>query len=161
MYRCPLDKARLLREGKDITILGFSYGIVESLKAHSVLELGGINAEVIDGVSAAPLDMETIIKSVKKTGRLVVVDTGHKTGSIGGEVVRQVCEQVFRYLRSAPTVVACADYPQPTSHFISHEYYPDVSDVVNACYVACGKKAKMVREVNENHDVQEKYVGPF
>ena len=160
-YELPLDKARLLRQGEDVTVVGFSYANIDALQAHDLLSTLSVYAEVIDAVSAAPLDIDTIVESVKKTGRLVVADIGHTVGSIGGEVVRQIIEREFKYLKSAPIVIGSKNYPQPTSHYLTQDYYVDKYDIVNACLRSVGypEISKIPREL---HDVPDSsFTGPF
>jgi len=132
-YRLPLNEANLLRKGEDVTIVAFSYGVLESLRAFLLLHEHDIKSEIIDGVSINPLDIDTIINSVKKTGRLVVVDTAHEVMSIGAEIVRQVVEKAFGYLKSPPIVLGSKNYPQPTSQFLIRDYYTDGFDIANTC----------------------------
>lgn len=161
MYEFNLDECNILRKGEDVTVVGFSYANIEALQAHDLLSTLNVSAEVIDAVSAAPLDIDTIVESVKKTGRLVVADIGHTVGSIGGEVVRQVIERAFKYLKAAPIVVGSKNYPQPTSHYLTQDYYADKYDIVNACLRSVGYPdiSKIPREF---HDVPDSsFTGPF
>lgn len=160
-YHVQLNEAKLLRKGNDVTVVGFSYANVEAIQAYDLLATLNVSAEVIDAVSATPLDIDFIVESIKKTGRLVVADIGHTVGSIGGEIVRQVIERAFKYLKSAPIVVGSKNYPQPTSHYLTQDYYVDKYDIVNACLRSIGypKISKVQREF---HDIPDSnFTGPF
>lgn len=162
IYEVPLDEAALLRYGNDVTVVGFSYTTIEALKAHEFLTKNyGISIEVIDTVSAAPLDIAGIVNSVKHTGRLIVADISHTTGSIGGEIVRQVVEEAFHYLKCAPIVLGSEDRPQSTSHLTNKDFYTDTYDIVNTCLAFMGKD-EITKVYPEYHDIPDKsFVGPF
>ncbi len=131
-YPIPLDKARILRVGNDVTLAAFSYMAFESLIAAKALALTGIDVEVIDMRSVRPLDMECVLGSVKKTGRLIVADTAFQTGSIAGEIISQVVEVAFDTLKAAPVRIASPDHPVPTSHFMAADYYPGPQTIADA-----------------------------
>jgi len=131
-YRVPLNRARILHAGDDVTIAAFSYMAVESLLAARALNSFSVDAEVIDMRSVSHLDVDAVAKSVRKTGRLLVADTACKTGGIAGELVSQVVEREFRSLKVAPIRVASPDYPVPTSHFMAEGYYPEPLTIADA-----------------------------
>lgn len=135
VYRVPLGKARVARAGADVTIAAVSYMVVEALQAAEALAQIGIRAEVIDVRSLRPLDRETLVESVRKTGRLIVADTGWKTVGVGAELVAVAAEETFASLKSAPVRLGLLDVPVPTTPALSGFCYPRVSDIVSA---ACG-----------------------
>lgn len=131
-YRVPLGLARVLTEGTDVTIASFSYMTVESLIASKALIASmGIHVEVLDMRSVRPLDIESVLDSVRKTGRLIVADTASRTGSIAGEIISQVVEKAFGILKSSPVRVTSPDYPVPTSHFMAENYYPSALTIAD------------------------------
>lgn len=154
-YTVPLDKAKVVREGTDVTIVATSYAVIDALNAAKTAENHNISAEVIDLRSIAPLDIQTITQSVKKTGRLVISDTSHKTGSIGAEIIRQVLEHCFNDLKHQPILLGSKDYPQPTSHYLTKDFYVSSGDIVNACLRSL-EKAEVDFEIAEQHDVPNK-----
>ncbi|MEK6641434.1 MAG: transketolase C-terminal domain-containing protein [Nitrospirota bacterium] len=124
-YRVPIGDAKLLHEGDAVTVAAFSYMAVEALiAAKALMSTMGIGIDVLDMRSVRPLDLESVIRSVQKTGRLVVADTGFRTGSIAGEVISQVVEHAFGALKAQPVRVASPDHPVPSSPFMAEEYYP-------------------------------------
>ncbi|MCP4701388.1 MAG: alpha-ketoacid dehydrogenase subunit beta [Gammaproteobacteria bacterium] len=129
MYRVPLDKARVVRKGNALTLACFSYMLLEALKAAEKLSDHGIDVEIVDMRSARPLDEKPVVSSVQKTGRLLVLDTGWKTGGIGNEVIVRVMEQAYASLKTAPARIASPDHPVPTSHFLANEYYPGADHI--------------------------------
>ncbi|MEO5362816.1 MAG: thiamine pyrophosphate-dependent enzyme [Magnetococcus sp. DMHC-8] len=124
-YRIALDRARLVRPGTHVTIAAFSFMVLESLKAAQVLAQYGVEVEVIDMRAVQPLDMGPVLDSVRKTGRLLVADTGWTTCGMGAEIVARVVEQAFSCLKKSPVRVALPDHPVPTAPALTHDYYPD------------------------------------
>ncbi len=131
-YIVPFDKANVCREGTDVTILGWLLMLHYSLQAAEQLAGEGIDAEVIDVRSLSPLDMETIGASVQKTGRVVVVEEGPKSGSVSAEIAASITEQFGEYLRCPVRRVASADVPVPFSPILENTYRPDVPRIVEA-----------------------------
>jgi len=170
MYRVPFGKARIVQEGRDITIVTMSNMVMECYRSLSTLENEGINAELIDIRTLAPLDIDTICESVKKTGRLLVVDPDWKTGSFAGEIITQVCEQAFDYLKEKPSRITYPDFYSPTSWMLAKEYYPTFREVTHHVLEVFGKK-KQAQELllalqkqsqNETLDVPDStFTGPF
>lgn len=119
-----LGKGKLLRRGKDVTVIASSYMTIEALKAHETASQYGISADVIDLRSVKPLDEEIILNSVHKTGRLLVCDTGYETLGVASEIVSRVSRKGFSSLRSAPEMVTLPDFPTPTSKSLAERFYP-------------------------------------
>ena len=131
-YTVPLDTAAVCRPGSDVTILGWLLMLHYALEAAQHLEAEGIGAEVIDVRSLSPLDHETIGASVKKTGRVVIVEEGPKTGSVSAEVAAGILERFGEYLRCPIRRVASADVPVPFTPVLENAYRPDVPRIVEA-----------------------------
>lgn len=123
LYRVPLGKANVIREGTDLTIAAVSYMTLEALRAAEILAAHGIEAEVIDVRTLKPLDEGLIIESVCKTGRLIVADTGWKTSGFSAEIVARVAEGAFENLKNPPRRVALPDCPSPTTPALANRYY--------------------------------------
>ena len=132
IYRVPLGQGRLARHGKDVTLAATSYMVMESLRAAEALAHAGVEVEVIDIRTLKPLDTALILESVHKTGRLVVADTGWKTGGVAGEVVSAVTEMAFESLKCSPRRIALPDCPTPTSPALSKHYYPRAVQIASA-----------------------------
>ena len=131
-YTVPLDTAAVCRTGGDVTILGWLLMLHYALDAARQLDAEGISAEVIDVRSLSPLDYETIGASVKKTGRVVIVEEGPKTGSVSAEIAAGILERFGEYLRCPVRRVASADVPVPFTPVLENAYRPDVPRVVQA-----------------------------
>ena len=128
----PLDKAAVCREGADVTILGWLLMLHHSLQAAQQLAEERIRAEVIDVRSLSPIDYETIGASVRKTGRVVIVEEGPKTGSVSAEIAAGIMERFGEYLRCPIHRVASADVPVPFSPVLENAYRPDVPRIIEA-----------------------------
>ena len=131
-YTVPIGPARLARAGRDVTIVAFSYMVLEALEAAEKLAEDGIEAEVIDVRSLRPLDQTLLLASLAKTGRLVVADTGHSTAGMADEIIAIASESAFDWLKAAPRRVCFPECPTPTSPTLSAEFYPRAGHIVAA-----------------------------
>ena len=114
--------AQVVSSGEDITIVAVSITLINALEAKAELKKYGIRPEIIDLRWIRPLDIDLIVQSVKKTGRLLVVDTGWKMFGVAGEVIASVCEQVSGLLRCSPRRITIPDIPCPASAFLEPYY---------------------------------------
>lgn len=133
----PIGKAAVLREGTDVTITAFSFPVKAALDAAEILAEEGISAEVIDLRTLRPLDKETIIESVKKTGRLVSVEEGWPFAGIGSEISAMVMEEAFDYLDAPVLRVAGADVPLPYAANLEKLALPQKENIVEAAKQVC------------------------
>ncbi|KAH9455791.1 hypothetical protein MJO28_005825 [Puccinia striiformis f. sp. tritici] len=127
-FLLPIGKAKVERVGKDVTVVAHSRMVGLSIEAAEALEKAeGVSVEVVNLRSIRPLDIDTIIESIKKTGRLVVVEGGFPMFGVGSEVVAQICEsEAFDYLDAAPERVTGADIPTPYALNLENLAFPDV-----------------------------------
>jgi len=132
-YSVPIGKGIIRKSGSDVTIIGISYTVHESLKAAEILATEGIHAEVVDLRSLKPLDKELIYQSVYKTKRLVVVDGVWKTGGWGAEILALIAESnILKELKSPMMRVSLPDAPAPASKILEQQYYRTANDIVQA-----------------------------
>ncbi len=131
-YVIPLGKAEIVRSGRDVTLVGLGATTHLALDAAEELAPSGIAAEVVDLRSLVPLDRATIISSVRKTGRLVVVDDDYHSFGVTGEIIASVVEAAYGALKSAPIRVAFPDIPIPFSPALEHPALPSVAKIVAA-----------------------------
>src|ERR671912_741187 len=131
-YVVPLGKAAVRREGKDLSILTFGAMVYTALDAAAKLEAEGIQAEVVDLRSLAPLDREAILESVGKTSRAMLLHEATLTGGIGGELAAIISEHAFEYLDAPVMRVASADAPVPYAPQLESAFLPNASRVVEA-----------------------------
>jgi pyruvate dehydrogenase E1 component beta subunit len=128
----PIGKARIAREGRDVTIVSFARGMHYALAAAEKLAEEGIEAEVIDLRSLRPIDWDTIIASIKKTSRIVTVEEAWPVCSIGSEICAQAAIQAFDYLDAPPAKVSGADVPMPYAANLEKLALPNADQVVAA-----------------------------
>ncbi|MHA1566826.1 MAG: pyruvate dehydrogenase complex E1 component subunit beta [Alphaproteobacteria bacterium] len=136
----PIGKAKVVREGSDVTLVSFSRAMVYTLEAAEVLAGEGIEAEVIDLRTLRPLDMATIIGSVKKTNRIVTVEESWPVCSIGTEICASVTRDAFDYLDAPPTPVSGADVPMPYAANLEALALPTAGQVADAARAVCYAK---------------------
>jgi pyruvate dehydrogenase E1 component beta subunit len=164
-YRVPLNKAKIAKVGADITIVAMSYMTVEALHAANYLETKGISCEVIDLRTIKPLDWQTVMDSVVKTGRLLALDSGFTTGSVAGEIVARVTMEQFNKLKVAPGRLAMPDVPEPTSPALTKGFYIRATDIVEKVLRMLDRDSSQARlDLPEPtpHDVPgEWFKGPF
>ena len=131
-YVLPLGKARTVREGTDVTLVGISKMTWTATDAAAELAKEGINCEVIDLLSVSPIDYDHINESVRRTHRLIVVDEDTPVCSMASEICSRVAEEVFDYLDAPPSRVTAPHTPVPYSRAMENEYMPNEIRVVNA-----------------------------
>ncbi len=160
-YEVAPGKARITAHGNDVTLVGISYMQVECLRAQRYLESVGIQAEVIDPIWLSPLDIDTIVESVRKTGRLIVVDNGWTMCGASAEIAAQVSERLqdekpIRVRRMGFAPVTC-----PTTPSLENSYYPTSRDIAAAAHnLVRGNATNWMPE--ERADLQSvDFKGPF
>ena len=150
MYRIPFGKGVIRRSGKDVTIAGVSQMIVEAQKVADELSNEGIDIEVLDFRTLKPLDIDLLLQSVAKTGRLILVDDGWKFGGITAEISAIVSERGFDYLQSPILRVACLDVPTPAGYTLEEAFYPNGADIKEAVFKVMNyKKGEQKHEINK------------
>jgi len=136
-YVVPIGKARVVRKGKDVTIVSWSMGMSYALKAADELAKEGIEAEVVDLRTLRPMDTETIVASVKKTGRAVTVEEGWQQSGVGAEVAARIMEHAFDYLDAPVARISGKDVPMPYAANLEKLALPSVAEVVEAAKAVC------------------------
>jgi pyruvate/2-oxoglutarate/acetoin dehydrogenase E1 component len=138
LYTVPIGSAAVRRDGGDVTLATVSYMALRAMEAAEAAASDGTNAEVIDLRSLKPLDENLLLESLKKTGRLVIVDGGWRTCGIGAEVAALAAEKAFKNLKAPIVRVTLPDAPAPASAALEKAYYPGVQDIVNAIKKSAG-----------------------
>ncbi len=128
----PIGKARIHKQGKDATIVSFGIGMTYAVKAAEELAQQGIDVEIIDLRTIRPMDIPTVVESVKKTGRLVTVEEGFPQSSVGTEIATRVMQQAFDYLDAPILTIAGKDVPMPYAANLEKLALPTVAEVVEA-----------------------------
>lgn len=128
-YEVPLDKANIVKEGKDLTIISYGYMVRESLKASELLEKEGFSAEVLDLRTVSPLDMDTILNSVKKTGRVIIVQEAQKQSGIAANVAAEISEHAILWLNAPIMRVTASDTVYPFGQ-AENQWLPDYKNII-------------------------------
>jgi pyruvate dehydrogenase E1 component beta subunit len=136
-YVLPIGKAKIARPGKDVTIVSWSMGMTYALKAAEELANEGIEAEVIDLRTLRPMDTDTLVTSVQKTGRCVTVEEGWQQSGVGAEIAARLMEHAFDYLDAPVARVSGKDVPMPYAANLEKLALPSVADVVEAAKAVC------------------------
>jgi acetoin:2,6-dichlorophenolindophenol oxidoreductase subunit beta len=129
LYEIPLGVAKVVRPGADVTVVTYGRMVAETLKAAELLDGEGISVEVVDPRTLQPLDIDTIVTSVRKTNRVAVVHEAVRFGGIGAEITAQIQESAFDYLDAPVARVAAPFSPVPFSPVLEAEYFPSVSSI--------------------------------
>jgi pyruvate dehydrogenase E1 component beta subunit len=144
IYRIPLGKGVIRRKGRDVTVIAISYMVAEAHRAAEELSKDGIEVEVVDLRTLRPLDEEVIMSSLAKTGRIVVADTGWKTGGITAEVAAVIAEKGFHLLKAPVRRVACPDLPTPAGYTLEEAFYMGKSDIIIAARELLAESCRLV-----------------
>ncbi len=131
-YILPIGVADIKRKGKNVTVVSFGKIIKEAYKAADIMEKEGISLEIIDLRTIRPMDHETILKSVKKTNRLIILEEAWPFASVSSEITYQIQENAFDFLDAPIQRITTADTPAPFSPVLLEEWLPNANDVINA-----------------------------
>lgn len=170
-YRVDIGSASIVKTGTEITLVTMSYMVVECRKAAEFLETSGsgISVDLIDLRTLSPIDWELIYQSVKKTGRLLVVDNAQLSFSMSAEIIARVTTDHWKDLKAAPQRLGLPDYPTPTSFALTKDYYNTAKDVVEEILAMMGEEGGPRENIsfealhsNTPHDIPgEWFSGPF
>jgi pyruvate/2-oxoglutarate/acetoin dehydrogenase E1 component len=138
-YTVPIGSADVTQEGSDVTFVSYAAGVHLGLQAARQFSRDGVSVEVVDLRTLKPLDIETVVASVRKTGRLVVATEAARAGSMASEVVARVCDEAFDALEAPPVRVTAKDTPIPYAAPLERAVLPQVEDVVAAINQALGR----------------------
>lgn len=150
-YKEDLGKAKIIRKGKDISIVATSYMTLETVRAAKILEKENVEVEVVDARSIKPVDWETIVSSVKKTGRLIATDTGYETLGFASEVISKVAEKAFAAFKMPPRKITLPDIPTPTGWCAAEKYYPTYIDIVRSVLELLNLPKKRIKDIMEKN----------
>lgn len=156
-YESPFQKTVVRKEGSDLTLVANSYMVVECLKAAEYLEEQGISVEIVDPVSLVPLDEETILQSVRKTGKLLIADMGWTNCGVSAEIAALAAEKAFDALKSPVRRMGNEHVPCPVSKPLEKVFYPDAKKIVTA---VC-EMLECVVPQGEIPVLTTKFKGPF
>lgn len=132
LYSVPIGQGVIRKEGKDVTVVAISYMVREAMEAAEILSREGIDIEVVDPRTIKPLDVELIQKSVKKTGRVVIADSGWKSYGAAAEISATIAENCVANLKANILRVTLPDVPAPASRMLEQAYYPRSGEIIAA-----------------------------
>ncbi len=157
-YTVEFGQGKVVRPGKDLTVVAASMMVSEALKAATILEEEGIDIEIIDPVTIQPLDEKTIIDSIKKTGRMICADTSWARCGFSAEVAAVAAEKAFRYLKTPVKRITLPAYPSPVSKVLEDAFYPMSQDIRKAVYEVLDIKKKNSPDSFKEADT---FMGPY
>lgn len=131
-YIVPLGKARVVREGKDVSVIAYSSAVHFALSAADILEKEGVSVEVVDIRTLVPFDEETVLQSVRKTGRVLIAHEASLTGGFGGEIAARIADKAFEYLDAPIKRIGAYDSPTPFAPTLEKAVLPDAEKVLTA-----------------------------
>ncbi len=153
----PIGKAKVVRAGTDITIVATSFMAYEALHAAEALAEQGVSAEVVDLRSIRPLDEETVLLSVRKTGRLIVADTSWELCGVSSEIAGLAAEKAFHYLKAPVARIALANCPAPVSAKLEDGFYPKASTIAKRALDILGADHAEIGDI----DRIDHFKGPY
>jgi pyruvate dehydrogenase E1 component beta subunit len=134
-----VDKLEVIRQGTDITLVAFSYMVVETLKAAEYLQEHKIQIEVLSISNLTTMDIQGVQRSLLKTGCLIVADNACEQASLGHEIISSLCRKDPGLFQTAPKLIAWPNHPVPTSPYLAEHYYPDCVQIVGAIFQQLNK----------------------
>jgi pyruvate/2-oxoglutarate/acetoin dehydrogenase E1 component len=153
----PIGKANVVRTGKDITIVGTSFACYEAVRAADELAKHDVAAEVIDLRSIRPLDEETILQSIRKTGRLIVTDTSWELCGVVSEVAALAAEKAWHHLKAPVIRIALPNCPAPVSVKLEEAFYPKASTIARAALHSLGLDQSRIGDLSH----EDNFKGPY
>jgi acetoin:2,6-dichlorophenolindophenol oxidoreductase subunit beta len=162
--KVKFGEAEIIKEGGDVTVVAAGFASVESLRAANYLEKIGIGVELVNLRTLKPLDTEKIYQSLKKTGKLLVVDSGSEIASFASEIVSLVSRNAFSFLKLAPQIISAPDVPEPTSHGVTEKFKFDALVIAQRIIQILNYDGTLNLSPLRNtpHDAPNKtFMGPF
>jgi pyruvate dehydrogenase E1 component beta subunit len=153
----PIGKAAVIRQGRDLTIVATSFMAYEALHAAEQLLKEGVEAEVVDARSIRPLDEETILASIRKTGRLIVADTSWELCGFSSEIAALAAEKAFKELKAPVRRIAMANCPAPVSQTLEKAFYPTATTIAMAALAMLGRHTSALGDI----DRDDNFKGPY
>ena len=165
LKKTNLGKSKILNKGKDLTVISCSYMTIEMLRLIKYLKKENIGIDLIDLQIISPVDKATIINSVKKTKKVLILDVSHKSFGISSEIYSIICENCFNLLEKAPVRIANPDIPTPTSFHLAKSFYPNKITILKKIYKILDVKKNIDKaffSIDKYQDQPFKdFTGPF
>ncbi len=161
MYTIPFGKGNVVRKGKDVTLVAISHMVLEAKIVAEELAKEGIDVEIIDPRSIRPLDEEMILESLKKTGRLVALDTAWLTCGVTAEIAALAAEKGFKYLKAPVVRIGLADVPTPCSAVLEAAYYPNAKSIAQSIRNLMSGHSEKISHHESAKPKEKEFSGPF
>lgn len=164
IYKIPLGKSKVVKTGKDITLVSFSYMLLECLRVHEILKENNIHSEIIDIRSLNPIEIKKIINSVKKTKKILVVDNGWKNYGIGAEIIASINEKLGKNMKILCDRIGVTQTPIPSSRKLAQYSYPNKESIIKSIEKLTGKNIKISDTFKSNVPTDQpdkSFLGPF
>lgn len=162
IYKIPLGKSTYLHRGNDITIISFSYAIIECLKVNKILKKNNIKADIIDLKTLRPLDYKKILKSAKKTKKVLIVDNGWVKFGVSAEIASIIAEKIDTKVKVKR--IGVTDAPIPSTVSLAKFSYPDTKNILNEIKILINKKTKFKYKIDKGlkpDQPDSSFLGPF
>lgn len=161
-----IGKSKIIKKGKDLTIIGLSYSTIQAIRVSKILSSYGIEAEIIDLISISPIDNLTLINSVKKTGRVIVLEIDNGFASTGSEIISIISNKLFNYLKSKPVMMSFPNIPNLSSSYISAKLYYNDYDILMKIKQSFFSKIKFTKKIKKETNIypdipSKEFNGPF
>lgn len=163
-YKVPLGKTKVMKTGKDITIISFSYMIIECLRVHKILKENNIHSEIINIRSLNPIEMTKILNSAKKTKRVLLVDNGWKNYGIGAEIIASINEQLGKNFKLICNRIGIVETPIPSTRSLARYSYPNKEMIIRNIEKLLEKSIKISKKFQSNVPTDQPdrtFLGPF
>jgi pyruvate/2-oxoglutarate/acetoin dehydrogenase E1 component len=163
-YKIPLGKPKIIKTGKDITIVSFSYMMIECLRVNKILRDNNISSEIINVSTLNPLEMDYIVKSVKKTKKILVVDNGWKNYGIGAEIIAMIYEKLGKNMKILCERIGVSQSPIPSTISLAKFSYPNSKTIIKCIVKLLGKNIKINKKYQSNTPLDQpdkSFLGPF
>ncbi len=169
IYSTKIGKAKIIKKGKDITIVSFSDALIQLMRVEKILRSANISTEIIDLRTIRPIDKKTILKSVKKTKNLLVLDNGWKSFGVSAEIISLISENLGKNLKSNPMRLGIKEMPIPSTRILAKDFYLNLNDILNAISKLTKKRIKTQiikkylpkQKLNETDIPYKDFTGPF
>jgi len=163
LYEIDIGKARIVKEGKDLTLIVYSYNLIEALRVEEILKKFNISIEILDLRTLRPLDKEAILNSVTKTGRVLVIDIGWSLYGVSSEIISTIVENIFMKLKAPPKRIGLKDTPIPSTKTLANIAYPSLKEIISEIIELLDLNIDISNiNIPDNQDVpNQAFRGPF
>jgi pyruvate dehydrogenase E1 component beta subunit len=169
LFPIKIGKAKIIQKGNDLTIVSFSDALIQLMRINKILKKNNINPEIIDLRTIRPIDKDTILKSVKKTKNLLVLDNGWRSFGVSSEIISIISENMSLSLKSNPIRLGIKEMPIPSTRILAKDFYIDLRKILSSVEKLTKKKISIkliekylpIQNINETDIPYKDFKGPF